>query len=106
MEYYDGYIYGEGEIVLEYKIDDNVDIKEVTINCFKDRLGDEYGLNGKYYIYNYNTNQYEEFKLTSGSYKFENNGNYTLDNKIKIKVVSSNENEGGAPNLIIKGVEK
>ena len=29
MEYYDGYIYGEGEIVLEYKIDDNVEVKEI-----------------------------------------------------------------------------
>lgn len=68
-------------------------------------MGDEYGLNGKYYIYNYNTNQYEEFKLTSGSYKFENNGDYTLDNKIKIKVVASND-DCGAPKLIIKGVKK
>ena len=105
IDYYDDYIYGEGEIVLEYKVDDNVDIKEVTINCFKDRWGNEYGLNGKYYIYNYNTNQYEEFKLTSGSYKFENNGDYTLDNKIKIKVVASND-DCGAPKLIIKGVKK
>ena len=105
IDYYDDYIYGEGEIVLEYKVDDNVDIKEVTINCFKDRWGNEYGLNGKYYIYNYNTNQYDEFKLTSGSYKFENNGNYTLDNKIKIKVVASND-DCGAPKLIIKGVKK
>ena len=53
-DYYDGYIYGEGEIVLDYKIDDNVDVKEITINVYTDRWGYQYGLNGEYYIYNYN----------------------------------------------------
>ena len=75
-DYYDGYIYGEGEIVLDYKIDDNVDVKEITINVYTDQWSYQYGLNGEYYIYNYNTNEYEEFKLTSGSYKVINDGSY------------------------------
>lgn len=105
-DYYDGYIYGEGEIVLDYKIDDNVDVKEITINVYTDRWGYQYGLNGEYYIYNYNTNEYEEFKLTSGSYKVINDGSYSLDNIIKIKVVASENRESAAPKLRIKGVEK
>lgn len=105
-DYYNGYIYGEGEIVLDYKIDDNVDIKEITINAFTDQWGYQCGVDGDYYIYNYNTNQYEEFKLTSGSYKVINDGRYTLDNIIKIKVVASDNTESAAPKLIIKGVEK
>lgn len=105
-DYYNGYIYGEGEIVLDYKIDDNVDIKEINIEAFTDQWGYQYGLNGDYYIYNYNTNQYEEFKLTSGSYKVINDGSYSLDNIIKIKVVASENRESAAPKLRIKGVEK
>lgn len=105
-DYYNGYIYGEGEIVLDYKIDDNVDIKEINIEAFTDQWGYQYGLNGDYYIYNYNTNQYEEFKLTSGSYKLINDGSYSLDNIIKIKVVASENRDNAAPKLGIKGVEK
>lgn len=105
-DYYDGYIYGEGEIVLDYKIDDNVDVKEITINVYTDQWSYQYGLNGEYYIYNYNTNEYEEFKLTSGSYKVINDGRYSLNNIIKIKVVASENRESAAPKLGIKGVEK
>ncbi len=105
-DYYNGYIYGEGEIVLDYKIDDNVSIEEITINGFTDNLGYQFGLNGEYSIYNYTTKEYEEFKLTSGSYKLTNDGRYTLDNIIKIKVVASENRESAAPRLIIKGVEK
>lgn len=105
-DYYNGYIYGEGEIVLDYKIDDNVDIKEINIEAFTDQWGYQYGLNGDYYIYNYNTNQYEEFKLTSGSYRVINDGSYSLDNIIKIKVVASENRDNAAPKLGIKGVEK
>ena len=105
-DYYNGYIYGEGEIVLDYKIDDNVSIEEITINSFTDNLGYQFGLNGEYSIYNYTTKEYEEFKLTSGSYKLTNDGRYTLDNIIKIKVVASENRESAAPRLIIKGVEK
>ena len=105
-DYYNGYIYGEGEIVLDYKIDDNVDVKEITINVYTDRWGYQYGLNGEYYIYNYNTNEYEEFKLTSGSYKVINDGSYSLNNIIKIKVVASENRDTAAPKLVIKGVEK
>ena len=105
-DYYDGYIYGEGEIVLDYKIDDNVDVKEITINVYTDQWSYQYGLNGEYYIYNYNTNEYEEFKLTSGSYKVINDGSYSLNNIIKIKVVASQNRESAAPKLVIKGVEK
>ncbi|MDU5261534.1 MAG: hypothetical protein E6176_03805, partial [Clostridium celatum] len=100
------YIYGEGEVVLDYKIDDNVNIKEININVCTDQWGYQYGLDGEYYIYNYNTNQYEEFKLTSGSYELMNDGRYSLDNIIKIKVVASENTESAAPKLGIKGVEK
>ena len=105
-DYYSDYIYGEGEIVLDYKINDNVDVREITINTFTDGMGYQYGLTGEYYIYNYNTNQYEEFKLTSGSYELINDGRYSLDNIIKIKVVASENTESAAPKLGIKGVEK
>lgn len=105
-DYYNGYIYGEGEVVLDYKIDDNVNIKEINIDACTDQWGYQYGLNGEYYIYNYNTNKYEEFKLTSGSYKVINDGSYSLDNIIKIKVVASENRDNAAPKLTIKGVEK
>lgn len=105
-DYYNGYIYGEGEIVLDYKIDDNVDIKEINIEAFTDQWGYQYGLDGDYYIYNYSTNQYEEFKLKLGNYKVINDGSYSGDNIIKIKVVASENKNNAAPKLGIKGVEK
>lgn len=105
-DYYNGYIYGEGEIVLDYKIDDNVDIKEINIEAFTDQWGYQYGLDGDYYIYNYSTNQYEEFKLKLGNYKIINDGSYSGDNIIKIKVVASENKNNAAPKLGIKGVEK
>ena len=54
----------------------------------------------------YNTNEYEKFSLSSGSYKISNDGSYTLNNKIQIKIVASNDGNNAAPKLMIKGVEK
>lgn len=106
-DYYEGYIYGEGEIVLDYKVDDNIEIKEITINCNTDRWGNDLGLNGEYYIYNYNTKQYEKFSLDKKQYKLINDGSYTLNNTIKIKAIVNEKNgEVSAPKLIIQGVEK
>lgn len=106
-DYYEGFIYGEGEIVLDYKIDDNIDIKEITINCNTDRWGNDLGLNGEYYIYNYNTQQYEKFSLDKKQYKLINDGSYTLNNTIKIKAIVNEKNgEVSAPKLIIQGGER
>ena len=106
FDYYEGYIYGYGDVILEYDIDTNVDVKEITINSGTDRWGYQYGVDGEYYIYNYNTNEYEKFSLSSGSYKISNDGSYTLNNKIQIKIVASNDGNNAAPKLMIKGVEK
>lgn len=106
FDYYEGYIYGYGDVILDYNIDTNVDVKEITINSGTDRWGYQYGLAGEYYIYNYNTNEYEKFSLSSGSYKVSNDGSYTLNNKIQIKIVASNDGDNAAPKLMIKGVEK
>lgn len=106
IDHYYGYIYGNGEIILDYKIDDNIEVKEITINFNSDRFGYQNGVNGEYYIYNYHTNEYEKFSLSSGSYKVINDGRYSFDNIIKIKVVASNNNENSAPKIVISGVEK
>ena len=106
FDYNEGYIYGYGDVILDYDIDTNVDVKEITINSGTDRWGYQYGLVGEYYIYNYNTNEYEKFSLSSGSYKVSNDGRYTLNNKIQIKLVASNDGNSAAPKLMIKGVEK
>lgn len=106
FDYYEGYINGNGEVILDYEIDSNVDVKEININVFTNRWGYQAGVDGEYYIYNYNTNQYEEFSLSSGSYKVVNDGSYSSNNIIKIKIVAHNEKETAAPQISIKGVEK
>ena len=106
FDYYEGYINGNGEVILDYEIDSNVDVKEININVFTNRWGYQAGIDGEYYIYNYNTNQYEKFSLSSGSYKVINDGSYSSNNIIKIKVVANNEKETAAPQISIKGVEK
>lgn len=83
-----------------------MDVKEININVFTNRWGYQAGIDGEYYIYNYNTNQYEKFSLSSGSYKVINDGSYSSNNIIKIKVVANNEKETAAPQISIKGVEK
>lgn len=106
IDSYGGYIYGDGEVILDYKIDKNIDVKEIGINCSTDNWGYQSGTSGEYYIYNYNSNEYEKFSLLSGSYNLSNEGNYTVDNIIKIKVVANDNKESAAPQLTIKGVEK
>ncbi|WP_195988402.1 DUF308 domain-containing protein [Clostridium sp. D53t1_180928_C8] len=106
FDYYEGYVNGNGEVVLDYEIDSNVNVKEININVFTNRWGYQAGVDGEYYIYNYNTNQYEKFSLSSGSYKVINDGSYSSNNIIKIKIVADNEKETAAPQISIKGVEK
>ena len=106
IDYYGGYIYGNGDVILDYTVDENVEVKEITINSNTDSWGYQSGTSGEYYIYNYNSNEYEKFSLSSGSYKLSNDGSYTLDNIIKIKVVANDNKECCAPQLTIKGVEK
>ena len=64
------------------------------------------GIDGEYYIYNFNTSQYEKISLSSGSHNVVNDGSYTLDNIVRIKAIANDNKETSAPQLIIKGVEK
>lgn len=106
FDYYGGYANGNGEVILDYKIDENIDIQEITIKAFTDRWGYQAGTSGEYYIYNYNTSEYEEFSLLSASYEISNDDSYAANNIIKIKMVASDSKENAAPQLIIKGVER
>lgn len=106
FDYYEGYINGNGEVILDYEVDTNIDIKEITINAFTDRWGYQSGIDGEYYIYNFNTSQYEKISLSSGSHNVVNDGSYTLDNIVRIKAIANDNKETSAPQLIIKGVEK
>ncbi|MCE9653697.1 hypothetical protein [Clostridium celatum] len=107
VDSYNGFVYGQGEVIFDYKIDENIDIKEVTFKVGTDRWGYEYGRNGEYYIYNYKSNEYEKFLLSSGSYKVDEISNYTLNNVIKVKLeVNRDKEDSMAPKIVVKGVEK
>lgn len=105
IDTYNNCFWGNGDIILDYKVNDNVKVKEIGITAHRDRSGYQLGIDGEYYIYNYNLNQYERFSLSSGNYKVVDDGSYTLDNIIRIKVVCD-DTETSAPQLTIKGVEK
>ncbi|MGV2644837.1 hypothetical protein GNF86_26355, partial [Clostridium perfringens] len=66
LDEYNGFIYGKGEMVFDYKIDDNIDVTEVIVKSGVDRYGYNGGENGEKFIYNYKTSDYEKITLSQG----------------------------------------
>lgn len=107
LDEYNGYIYGQGEIVFDYKIDDNIDVIEVIVKSGVDRYGYNGGENGEKFIYNYKTSDYEKITLSQGFEKIEDIGNYIENNTVKIKVVVDEmKGQTMVPRITVKGREK
>jgi len=107
LDEYNGYIYGQGEIVFDYKIDNNIDVTEVIVKSGVDRYGYNGGENGEKHIYNYKTKGYEKITLSQGYEKIKNIEDYIDNNTVKIKVtVDDMKGQSMVPKITVKGREK
>lgn len=107
LDEYSGYIYGQGDIIFDYKIDDNIDVTEVMVKSGVDRYGYNGGENGEKFIYNYKTSNYEKITLSQGFEKIKDIENYIENNTMKIKVtVDEMKGQSMVPRITVKGREK
>lgn len=107
LDEYSGYIYGQGDIIFDYKIDDNIAVTEVIVKSGVDRYGYNGGENGEKFIYNYKTSDYEKITLSQGFEKIKDIENYIENNTMKIKVtVDEMKGQSMVPRITVKGREK
>ena len=107
LDEYSGYIYGQGDIIFDYKIDDNIAVTEVIVKPGVDRYGYNGGENGEKFIYNYKTSDYEKITLSQGFEKIKDIENYIENNTMKIKVtVDEMKGQSMVPRITVKGREK
>lgn len=107
LDEYSGYIYGQGDIIFDYKIDDDIDVTEVMVKSGVDRYGYNGGENGEKFIYNYKTSNYEKITLSQGFEKIKDIENYIENNTVKIKVtVDEMKGQSMIPRITVKGREK
>ncbi|WP_291651673.1 hypothetical protein [Clostridium sp.] len=107
LDEYSGYIYGQGDIIFDYKIDDNINVTEVIVKSGVDRYGYNGGENGEKFIYNYKTSDYEKMTLSQGFQKIKDIENYIENNTVKIKVaVDEMKGQSMVPRITVKGREK
>ena len=107
LDEYSVYIYGQGDIIFDYKIDDNIAVTEVIVKSGVDRYGYNVGENGEKFIYNYKTSDYEKITLSQGFEKIKDIENYIENNTMKIKVtVDEMKGQSMVPRITVKGREK
>ncbi len=107
IDEYNGYIYGQGDVVFNYKVDSNIEVKDLIIKQGVDRYGYKGQDSAERYIYNYKTDTYDKFNMGQGFEKITNLENYINDNNIKIKyTVDDMKGQSMIPMITIKGRER
>ena len=108
IDEYNGYIFGQGEVVFKYKIDNNIEVLDLIVKQGIDRYGYSAGDNAEKYIYNYKTDTYDKFLMSQGYEKIKDLDNYIDNNTIKIKYLVDDNSKGQSmiPIITIKGREK
>ncbi len=105
---YNGYIYGQGEVVFKYEIDNNIEILDLIIKQGIDRYGYSPGDNAEKYIYNYKTDTYDKFLMSQGYEKIKDLENYIYNNTVKVKYIVDDAGKGQSmiPRITVKGRER
>lgn len=104
---YNGYIYGQGEVVFKYEVDSNIEIIDLIIKQGIDRYG--YGAedSSQKYIYNYKTDTYDKFVISQGYEKIKDLDNYINNNTIKLKyIVDDMKGQSMIPMITVNGRER
>ncbi|WP_300382043.1 hypothetical protein [Clostridium sp.] len=99
-----GSIYGSGEIISRYKIDNNIDIASIefkNINIYYNEDSSEKN------IYNYKTEKFEPLKMIGGHVAIKDITNYINNNEVKLKtILDDTKGSGAIPSIAVKGRAK
>lgn len=107
IDEYNGYIYGQGEVIFKYEIDNNIEVLDLIIKKGVDRYGYSGDDNAEKYIYNYNTGSYDKFLMSQGYEKIKDLSNYINNNTIKVKyLVDDSKGQSMIPIITVKGRER
>lgn len=109
IDEYGGYIYGQGEVVFNYVIDENIEITEATVKEGVDRYGASYSEGSELYAYNYKTGSYDKLTMGQGYETLKDITSYVENNIIKIKCKvddSTGKYQALKPMISIKGRER
>ena len=107
VDEYNGYIYGNGEIVFRFDIPTNIEIVDLKIKQGVDRYGNGSSNASEKYIYNYSTDSYERISMSQGYENLKNVSDYVENNSIKVKyVVDDLKGQENLPRISVKGRDK
>lgn len=107
VDEYNGYIYGNGEIVFRFDIPTDIEIVDLKIKQGVDRYGNGASNTSEKYIYNYSTDSYERIYMGQGYENLKNVSDYVENNSIKVKyVVDDLKGQETLPRISVKGREK
>lgn len=102
---YSGEIYGNGEVIYNFKVNDEVEILNIDISKMESRYNNGNEDGAEYFVYNYKNSDYEKVDLNvSKSITLASEEDYSKNNNIKMKIVVNNEKGSGRiPTLTVKG---
>ena len=104
---YNGYIYGNGEVVFKYEVDTNIQITDLTIKKSMDRYGNSIDNNSEKYIYNYKTDTYDTITMSQGYEEINDLDSYINNNTIKVKyIVDDTKGQSMMPMITVKGRDR
>ncbi|NMF03474.1 hypothetical protein ACUH7Y_04490 [Clostridium beijerinckii] len=97
-------VYGSGDMILNYSIDNNIDILDLKVGYIGNNKGAKF--KGDIYIYNYEKNDYDKINYTAKGESLGNMGKYVKDGKVSIKFHGNDEEGIGIPQIAVKGRAK
>ena len=107
IDEYNGYIYGQGEVVFNYEVNSNIEVTGLIIKQGVDRYGYGGQDSSEKYIYNYKTDTYDKILMSQGYEKITDLENYINNNTIKVKYkVNETKGQSMIPMITVKGRER
>ena len=104
FDQYSGSIYGNGEIISNYKVDDNIDITSIEFKNVTMYYNED---SSEKYIFNYKTEEFEPLKMISGNVSINDVTNYVNNNEVKLKIILDDKKGAGViPSIAVKGRAK
>lgn len=104
FDQYSGSLYGSGEVISSYKIDDNIEVTSIEFKNLTTYYNDD---TSEKYIYNYKTEDFEALKMSDGHISINDVSNYLKNNEVKIKIIiNEGKGSGAIPSIAVKGRAK